>query len=409
MPAAVPYAPYAPAEHAMSILDLPATTDDILLDCLPPSDILRYSRTCRYANTVVKSYMKRAFNLNKLLSRFFSPTEIQRFRELQCSTGMLISGSIALQFFERVLYPDSDLDLYIEHRFSRQVADWLVNIGYNYAPLPGQDNPQSLDEAFHRNPHNQTHIPRIAVLLKDIIFSVQKDYVTSPFVFNFEKQNPYRKIQLISSLLSPLQRILGFHSTCVMNIITHDKAYSFYPRATFDEHYSLVCRPDVEVDTLKKYKARGWSMFDLSDFPPLRVDMYSTFSLGRRYVGDPCCWTIPINSGLNLPHGYVESNSWVIKLRYRFGEEKVITKFDVLATRRLKFSYIVDTADLNMENEIRKFIGRSQQTPNPQSARYLDEIVFRCMNKLRAESEYERLDTESEREIEYSDESESES
>lgn len=72
--------------------------------------------------------MKRAFNLDKLLSRFFSPPEILRFRELQCSTGMLISGSTALKFFERVVYPDSDLDLYIEHRFSRQVADWPIII-----------------------------------------------------------------------------------------------------------------------------------------------------------------------------------------------------------------------------------------------------------------------------------------
>lgn len=97
--------------------------------------------------------------------------------------------------------------------FSRQVADWLVDVGYKYAPLPDPPNPQSLEEAFRLNPHNRPYIPGIAVLLKDIIFSVEKDYVTSPFVFNFEKQNPRRKIQLISSLLSPIQRILGFHSS----------------------------------------------------------------------------------------------------------------------------------------------------------------------------------------------------
>lgn len=94
---------------------------------------------------------------------------------------------------------------------SGRLADYYF--GYKYAPLPEPNNPQSLEEAFRRNPHNQTYIPRIAVLLKDIIFIVEKDYVTSPFVFNFEKQNPHRKIQLISSLLSPLQRILGYHSS----------------------------------------------------------------------------------------------------------------------------------------------------------------------------------------------------
>ena len=154
-----------------------------------------------------------------------------------------------------------------------------------------------------------------------------------------------------------------------MNIITHDKAYSLYPWATFDEHRSLVCRPDVEVETLKKYKDRGWVMSDLSDMPVLNSSIYSIFSLGRRYMGDSCCWKIPVTSGLNLPHGYVESNSWVIKIRYGLGEEKIVTKFDVLATRRLKFSYVVDVSDYHMENEIAKYVGRGQPAANAQVPR----------------------------------------
>lgn len=152
-----------------------------------------------------------------------------------------------------------------------------------------------------------------------------------------------------------------------MNVITHDKAYSFYSRATFDEHRSLVCRPDVELETLKKYKDRGWAMLDLLDTYTFGSDIHSTFSLGRRYVGDSCCWTIPIPSELNLPHGYIESDSWVIKLRCHFGEEKVVTQFEVLATKRLKFSYVVDADDLRMENEIKKYVGRSQRPANSQN------------------------------------------
>lgn len=191
----------------------------MLLDCLDPSEILKYSRVCKHTHTVVQSYMKRAFNIDTLLARFFSPPEILRFRELQCSTGMLISGSTALQFFERVIYPDSDLNLYIEYRFSRQVADWLVNIGYTYAPLPDPDGPQSLEDAFHHNPHSQEEFLEKTSLPKSTFFGGES-YVLPSTIFNFERHTPHRKIQLITSLMSPLQRVLGFHSS--MSSLSYD-------------------------------------------------------------------------------------------------------------------------------------------------------------------------------------------
>ena len=76
--------------------------------------------------------MRRAFSIDKLLSPYFTPTEVTQFRELQSQTGTLISGSTALQLFDRVTYSESDLDLYVEHRFSRALAEWLLEIGYTY-------------------------------------------------------------------------------------------------------------------------------------------------------------------------------------------------------------------------------------------------------------------------------------
>ena len=51
---------------------------------------------------------------------------------------MLISGSIALQFFERMFYPESDLDIYVEIRYYKVIVSWLIGIGYIYEPHPGQ-------------------------------------------------------------------------------------------------------------------------------------------------------------------------------------------------------------------------------------------------------------------------------
>ena len=160
--------------------------------------------------------MRRAFSIDKLLSPYFTPTEVTQFRELQSQTGTLISGSTALQLFDRVTYSESDLDLYVEHRFSRALAEWLLEIGYTYAPLPESENVRSLEEAFKRNPPKRPHVPDM--FSGDIVFgSAGEDYFKAPFVFSFEKQNPYRKIQLITSLQAPLQRILSFHSSTSLN------------------------------------------------------------------------------------------------------------------------------------------------------------------------------------------------
>jgi hypothetical protein len=156
--------------------------------------------------------MKRSFQLHRLLERYFTPSQILRFRELQCATGMFISGSSALQFFDRTVYPESDLDLYLEHRFSHAVAYWLLEIGYKYAPLPESSNAASLEQAFKSNPPTREHVPDL--FSGDFFFDGPgRDYFKAPFVFNFEKQSPYRKIQLITSLQCPLHRVLKYHSS----------------------------------------------------------------------------------------------------------------------------------------------------------------------------------------------------
>lgn len=154
--------------------------------------------------------MKHAFYVDRLLSHYFAPEEILHFRELQYRTGALISGSTAVQFFDRDKYPDSDLDVYVEHRFVRALTDWLVEIGYQYTPLSGSANMATLDAAFAVNPPELEHTSHY--LEKRIIFSGQ-DYARSALVFNFEKRRPQRTIQLITSLMCPLRCILDFHSS----------------------------------------------------------------------------------------------------------------------------------------------------------------------------------------------------
>ena len=152
--------------------------------------------------------MRRAFNLENLMSRFFTETEISHFRSLQSRTGMLISGSTALQFFERTFYPESDLDLYVEHRYCKVIALWLVTVGYSFEPRPG--HPDQLEEALSVAPHV---FPRTTQFLSSAIVDYEDSGVIN--VYNFRRSDPDCKIQLITSRHSPLELILKFHSsTC---------------------------------------------------------------------------------------------------------------------------------------------------------------------------------------------------
>lgn len=151
-----------------------------------------------------------------------------------------------------------------------------------------------------------------------------------------------------------------------MNIITHDKAYSFYPRATFSSRCSLLCKDNVGRDISSKYQKRGWSMYTPYDICAATATLYSIFSLGRRYVGDSCCWTIPLACSSNLAPGYIEGNSWVMRIKSshwsNLGAE-VTTHYNVLASKRLKFSYVVGPRDWHMEDAVEKYITCTDQPP----------------------------------------------
>ncbi|KDR77818.1 hypothetical protein GALMADRAFT_65576 [Galerina marginata CBS 339.88] len=332
----------------------PSTTDDSIFDGLSAGDLYRYSWTCRDAHDAVSSYFRRNknFDLHKVLERYFSLEDVFiAFRELQAATGMFISGSTALQFLDRTEYPESDLDLYVQHRYRRPIAWWLKEIGYNVIPHPNHQNlGLSLNQVLDLVPDFRT------LQDHDTHPAPTKGYFGAATVYNFEKVDPYRKIQLITCYRYPLEMVLNFHSTCVMNIITHEKAYSLYPRATFDERRTLSYVPDPTEDNghekrqvaLQKYTSRGWTVVDRITDVEFR-DPRSAFASGERHLGDFKCWTLPILPKLALPKSTIEANSWA--LLYDRKLEPLMT-FTVLVSRRLRFTYLI------ADERLRQFVAR---------------------------------------------------
>jgi hypothetical protein len=188
---------------------------DIIFSFLSPRSLIRIGRTCRLAKTSVSLFYARAFNINRHLSHFF--TNPIAFRSLQARTATLISGSNAVQFLDRSFYPESDLDLYVHPGHSKEVGMWLIEReGYTFVP-----NQRQRDEEFdfvdaelpELTPWNSTgptatddfrveHY-RISGLSEVYTFiKAPENGVTLPL-----------KVQIMAAEKTPLQCILGFHSS----------------------------------------------------------------------------------------------------------------------------------------------------------------------------------------------------
>ncbi|KAJ8081044.1 hypothetical protein PM082_017884 [Marasmius tenuissimus] len=277
----------------------PDTASNSIFSCLDPPDIISYSRTCREAYLQVQMYWTRALCIYRLLSRFFSEDEARQFRAVQALTGTLISGSMALQFFNRTLYPGSDLDIYVEHRYCEPVAVFLRSIGYKYEPNSTQNS--SLWKAIMKATDNL----RRGV---DVTYDEEmQDVSERGFAGVFNMMRGEQKIQLITAKNSPMDIVLNFHSTVVMNVISYSHAYSLYPEATFEKSLSLIC---YQCDGMKrtvpiqKYIGRGWTMidYDAIEYVPSDDALESAGALAvnhniifrkrqMRHLGDSYCWT----------------------------------------------------------------------------------------------------------------------
>lgn len=144
--------------------------------------------------------MRRAYDVHRLLGRFFAdPLD---FRSLQARTGTVISGSVALQFFSRAHYPSADLDLYLHMRHRKEVGLWVVEQGYDFVPAAHQPKcfVTAVKEAPYLFPEAVYTLPGIAAIFT---------FVKTP---NGGRAEP-TKVQLIIATNSPMEVVLGFHSS----------------------------------------------------------------------------------------------------------------------------------------------------------------------------------------------------
>ncbi|KDQ51107.1 hypothetical protein JAAARDRAFT_199331 [Jaapia argillacea MUCL 33604] len=300
---------------------------DNILSRLSPVALIRLGQCSRTTLGAVANFANRAFNINKHISRFF-PDPIT-FRSLQARTATLISGPSALQFLDRTFYPESDLDLYTPNKHGYEVGLWLKQDGYVFVPNSFQD------EDFDMSFGGVMGANFVGEVTDDLDLNHLQQYGIKGVngIYCFEKASqdgtePPLRVQIITASTTPLECILNFHSTVVMNAIAYDAAYSFYPISTFEEHRALTVGEVTERQAiaLAKYTIRGWRIqANLHPFEKrsCAAPFYPTLV---RWVGDRETWTLALDitgierrspvsaSSESFTWDPVAHNSWILNV-----------------------------------------------------------------------------------------------
>ncbi|KAF6754383.1 hypothetical protein DFP72DRAFT_898916 [Ephemerocybe angulata] len=352
----------------------PALIDDLfncppaynaILACLSPADIIRAGKTCRLLRDAVESFNSLAYNINRHLEHFLA--DPIAFRRLQAKGDFLISGSNALQFLDRTFYLGSDLDIFAYPDTVKEIGQHLID-KEGYVFEPGEKQAKSFEDVKVK---------------KQDLSSLGRSHSQAEFVYNsgmsdlLRFKHPRRdlEIQLIGCRRTPLDCVLYFHSTCVMNIITHDAAYALYPKATFDKRISL--------QAFDKYSERGWSFFTDLTAEGVRSIESSIATDITRYLDDKFTWRLPLDTGgLDLDEDSksktiaFQCNSWRLNRDFNgFSTQMTLgIAYQVFPSRSLEQTYLV--AEKEFGDAIDQMIDYLEvYNPSRRTRKYLDSYL----------------------------------
>ena len=83
-----------------------------LCEVLSIAEIIALTRTCKKFQNLYQTLLPLQWNVDRTLQRFV--TDPRRFRQEMGKHDALISGGTVLQYFERVVWKESDLDIYVQ-------------------------------------------------------------------------------------------------------------------------------------------------------------------------------------------------------------------------------------------------------------------------------------------------------
>ncbi|KAJ7830872.1 hypothetical protein B0H14DRAFT_2593024 [Mycena olivaceomarginata] len=265
--------------------------------------------------------------------RYLTSSPPAEFRALQKGTGMVISGSAAIQVLENEIWEESDLDLYVEHPNVGRVADFVLSNGHTPSPAKNKPN-RPTERCPHpkRRTRQRCRIPMTLSLEHHSGLHVHPGWEEGP-----DHLDPLSRPE--AHLGFPLEYVargptilsaLAHHTAVVMNLITHSTIYSLYPHATFQSGLNLhLMRDGREADqqtARAKYDQRGWTTVHPFD------------TVGREQ---------------HL--GFWAANSWALET-IAVGRTAGINAQFITATLRLPSSEVVCVFDVQLANVLERIM-----------------------------------------------------
>lgn len=183
---------------------------DTFFSFWPIVDIIHLCSTCFRLNLLFKSYQRIVWDPTTFFARWFSKP--YAFRRLLGLCNAVVSGSQALQFFDRTEYTDSDLDIFLPPTGVMSMAEWLEDMGYG---LPvEEDGYRFLDRVVDAS--SDCDKP-----------SFLPNHMRAVFTFSRPQSAPtgfpsVRRVQLIVVDIDPVEFIsFDFHSSASVPRIVH--------------------------------------------------------------------------------------------------------------------------------------------------------------------------------------------
>ncbi|KAJ3850137.1 hypothetical protein EV368DRAFT_84830 [Lentinula lateritia] len=267
-----------------SVCGLPRELWWLIFKQMTPVDLTSFSKGDTTFLSLVICFRKEMFTVERALGKFLLYEEMGDYQDLQADTGLLVTGSGVLGFFN---HDDmlSDFDTFCNVDQSVCVGTWYLSHGFTFEP--SRDQLPCFANEFVRTRElrrNQDHF--FAIPFDEDIRDTVYDNVVQIWTFKRGRA----EVRLVATDGIPLQGILSVHSTCLMNILTHRAAYCCFPKLTLEEQTTMLidlCTPFTEsqMKTVKDLELRGLSV------------LYSPS--GSVYRGKRS----PVND-------YVEANTW---------------------------------------------------------------------------------------------------
>ncbi|KAK0246512.1 hypothetical protein EDD85DRAFT_758646, partial [Armillaria nabsnona] len=289
----------------------PSQCDDLIFNFLTPKEMWCFARTNREAYDRVKLYHFDVHSIARTLQLWFRESDLTSFRDMQRCTGLVISGSVALSFFDRRSFQGNDLDLYVTLSGCQEAVVFLLMRGYRWK-IRGRNILSSLKSS--------KEIYRCRAKTewdqRKFLGPYRTRGICSVLTFI---NNEDAQVQIIIAQYSIIDLILNFHSVLMMNIITWSHAICLYPYSSFEMRLSLqsslACYKSKQSIIRQKYTLRG---FTITDNPGYFLGI-AEYNQRLRYIGDKFSWVLPL---MHLPGrskyiGDISANSWQIIPRAR--------------------------------------------------------------------------------------------